>query len=102
MYSWPTVMRKMNVFVANGAKTGKTMVYVPPLVNFITEKNERYRNLPPENGPIILIVCSNCNTADSIYALLTDIFHRVDKGIKVFLGIPPFDKQRIVKVSFSQ
>lgn len=97
VYSWPTIMRRMNVFVANGGRTGKTMVYVLPLISFITDKHERYSNLPPENGPIIIIMCSNCTTADGVYALLTDIFHKADKEIKVCIAIQPLEKHTMVQ-----
>lgn len=95
-YSWPAVMRRLNVCIVNGPKTGKTMSYIPPLVSFMIEKEERYQHLPPEIGPIIIVVCSDCYVAEHNFEIFYEMCLNMKKDIKIQIVTPPLDARKMV------
>lgn len=96
-YVWPAIMRHMNVCLINGRKTGKTMSYLPALCSYVLEKNERYKNLPNELGPIAVILCTGCSEAEEVYETMNYLC-RATK-ITLLLAIPPVDKNCLVDIA---
>lgn len=93
-------MRHLNICVINAPKTGKTMTYIPAIASFIIEKNERYPQLLTDNGPIVIILCSSCNVAETVYAMIFEVMYKIDSKIKVSLAIPPLDRETLVRFTF--
>ncbi|XP_066253604.1 putative ATP-dependent RNA helicase TDRD12 [Euwallacea similis] len=68
LYAFTSITRNQNVFMVGDKKTGKTMAYLPILISFVMEKQERYSQLLKiGGGPLIIILCSNSMKCEEVY-----------------------------------
>ncbi|XP_066139351.1 putative ATP-dependent RNA helicase TDRD12 [Euwallacea fornicatus] len=68
LYAFPSITRNQNVFMIGDKKTGKTMAYLPILISFVMEKQERYSQLLKiGGGPLVIILCSNSMKCEEVY-----------------------------------
>ncbi|XP_023310891.1 putative ATP-dependent RNA helicase TDRD12 [Anoplophora glabripennis] len=70
IYTWPAIFRQQHVVMVNGPQTGKTIAYLPVILTFLLEKNERYRQfMSKTNGPIAIVLCANTKKCEEVYDL---------------------------------
>lgn len=97
MYTWPAILRQQHVFMINGPQSGKTMAYLPIILTFLLEKNERYEMFVSKTGgPITVILCANTKKCEEIYDLSKTLLRR--NMLKVFLATYPFSYINAVSV----
>ncbi|KAL1513503.1 hypothetical protein ABEB36_002907 [Hypothenemus hampei] len=76
-YAFPSVTRNQHVFMVNDKESGQTMAYLPILISFILEKEERYKKLLKiSGGPFVTILCSNSKKCEKILYLANSIYNR--------------------------
>ncbi|XP_050301162.1 putative ATP-dependent RNA helicase TDRD12 [Anthonomus grandis grandis] len=79
-YAFPAITRNQNVFMVNEKNSGKTMAYLPIVLSFILEKEERYNQLfKMGGGPIVVVLCSNSNKCEEVYDLANMVLSRQNK-----------------------
>lgn len=97
MYTWPAILRQQHVFMVNGPQTGKTMAYLPVILTFLLEKNERYQQfMSKTNGPIALILCANTKKCEEIYDLSKTLLG--GNRLKISLITYPFSHINTVSI----
>ncbi|KAJ8944733.1 hypothetical protein NQ314_009386 [Rhamnusium bicolor] len=81
IYTWPAILRLQHLCMINGPQTGKTMGYLPGLLTFLLERNERYSSLLQKaGGPIFIILCANSKKCEDIYDLAKILLGRHTKS----------------------
>ncbi|KAH1014972.1 putative ATP-dependent RNA helicase TDRD12 [Dendroctonus ponderosae] len=84
MYAFPSITRNQNVIMINDSQSGKTMAYLPILISFIMEKEERYSKLNKMGGgPIVVIMCSSSKKCEDIYDLTWLILGKQNRRISL-------------------
>ncbi|XP_030757760.1 putative ATP-dependent RNA helicase TDRD12 [Sitophilus oryzae] len=83
-YAFPAITRNQHVIMINDAKSGKTMAYLPILISFIREKNERYGQLMNVSGaPFVVILCSTSKRCEKIYDLIRMILENLKSRVNL-------------------
>lgn len=100
LYTWPAILRKMNVFYVGNPKSGKTMTYALAICSFLMEP-ERYDSLPSHFlGPKAVVVCQGTQKAEEVHSLFWNILVSTNKSVKLVLGVPPLDNYCLVSYLF--
>lgn len=103
LYTFPSITRNQNVIMINDSQSGKTMAYLPILMSFIMEKEERYCKLNKMGGgPIVVILCSNSKKCEEIYDLTWLIWGKQNRRISL-VTYPRYgnivSRKKILKIS---
>ncbi|KAJ8919836.1 hypothetical protein NQ315_006365 [Exocentrus adspersus] len=85
MYTWPAILRQQHVVMVSGPRTGKTMAYLPPILTFLLEKNERYEPfISKTGGPIVTVLCATTKKCEDVYDLIRVLLGNRN-GLKISL-----------------
>ncbi|XP_022905340.2 putative ATP-dependent RNA helicase TDRD12 [Onthophagus taurus] len=98
MYMWPILMRTMNACIINNQDTGKTMCYLPALLSFLMQKDERYPFLPKEPSPIAVILMDSIKGVEKICYSLDRILDQTKKNFNIMSLVPPMDDTSLNKL----
>ncbi|KAF5294773.1 hypothetical protein FQA39_LY00257 [Lamprigera yunnana] len=92
-YSWPAVMRCMNVCIIGNQKSGRAMTYLPGICTLELLRDELYLELPKNTiSPSTLILCSGAKTAKKTFNTIVKLLENASKIIHVALAITPINK----------
>lgn len=92
MYTWPAILRSMNVFYVMGPKSGKTMTYLIPICSFLLE-NKRYDSLSKYfKGPIGVVLCEGTKQAEEVHKMISWLLTTTRNKFSLRIALPPLDK----------
>lgn len=94
-YTWPAILRGNNVFVVNGPKSGKTMVYVPAFCHFLLMKQTQYRE---HVGPMGIVLCPGLQVARKVGKMMISLADTTQRS-NVFVCVSPLATFRKVNNS---
>lgn len=95
-YAWPAILRGCSVFMVSGAKTGKTMAYLPGLITFLLEMKERYPQLPKVISPMTIILCPGTNEIEEMFHFVNNDLNLQELKSRSILVVRPIDKKCLV------
>ncbi|KAJ8972981.1 hypothetical protein NQ317_019012 [Molorchus minor] len=98
MYSWPAMFRNQHVCLINGPQTGKTIGYLPIMLSFLLDKEDRYKPLLKLNGPIFIILCASSKKCEDVYDLSKILLGR--NKAKLFLLTYPNSQVNTANIEF--
>ncbi|KAJ9589011.1 hypothetical protein L9F63_017706, partial [Diploptera punctata] len=64
--AWPAIMRGQYTVLVGPHHSGKTLSYIVPVVSFMLTP-DMYSELPPGNGPLVLVLCSGSRSAEFVF-----------------------------------
>lgn len=99
MFVWPAIMRNMNVCYVNGAKSGKTMAYLPAVYSFLLE-DDRYSGFNAMvTGPLAVVLCDGNKKAEDVYDSVMKMKTAVKgrDGVDVVLALLPVSTYTAVR-----
>lgn len=73
-YAWPHINRRNSIFLINPDKSGKTMSYLPPLMD-LTIKNRDDGLTPSGMGPVAIILVPSAKELERVY----DLCHNINR-----------------------
>ena len=79
---WPAISRLLSVVGVAGRGQGKTVGWVLPLLNQLTDK-ESYRSLPRGGGPVAVVLAAGWQTVRQVSDLLAEVSAKAGMRVEV-------------------